>query len=87
MCNFLLSQVSKLAIKRGTFFISYTEYKIRNFLFIHHKSISSFLHLTSIMSGIKELKHSTKTASSDSKSEDLRDDPKYIVRKPLNQPI
>ena len=41
------SPYRKLAIKRGTFFISYTEYKIRKFLFIHHKSISSFVHLTS----------------------------------------
>ena len=56
-------------------------------LFIYHKSISSFVHLTSIMPGIKEVKHSTKTASSDSKSEDLHDDPIYIVRTPLNQAI
>ena len=34
------------------------------------------------MPGIKEVKHSTETASSDSKSEDLRDDPMSIVRKP-----
>ena len=34
------------------------------------------------MPGIKEAKHSTKTASSDSKSEDLHDDPIYIVRTP-----
>ena len=34
------------------------------------------------MPGIKEVKHSTKTASSDSKSEDLRDDTIYIVRTP-----
>ena len=34
------------------------------------------------MSGIKEVRHSTKTASSDSKSEDLHDDPIYIVRTP-----
>ena len=34
------------------------------------------------MPGIKEVKHSTKTASSDSKSEDLHDDPIYIVRTP-----
>ena len=34
------------------------------------------------MSGIKEVKHSTKTASSDSKSEDLHDDSLYIVRTP-----
>ena len=80
------SPYRKLAIKRGTFFISYTEYKIRKFLFIHHKSISSFVHLTSIMPGIKEVKH-TKTASSDSKSEDLHDDPMYIVRTSLNQAI
>ena len=34
------------------------------------------------MPGIKEVKHSTKTASSDSKSEDLHDDSIYIVRTP-----
>ena len=34
------------------------------------------------MPGIKEVKHSTKTASSDSKSEDLREDTTYIVRTP-----
>ena len=50
--------------------------EISNFRkFIHHKSISSF-----IMPVIKEVKHSTKTASSDSKSEDLHDDPIYMVR-------
>ena len=36
----------------------------------------------SIMPGTKEVKHSTKTASSDSKSEDLHDDPIYIFRAP-----
>ena len=74
-CYFSLS-----AIERGTFFISNTEYKIRKFLFIHHKSISSLARLTSIMPGIKEVKHSTKTASRDSKSEDFHDDPTYIGR-------
>ena len=39
------------------------------------------------MLGIKEAKHSTKTATSDRKSEDLHDDPKNIVRTPLNQVI
>ena len=34
------------------------------------------------MLGIKEVKHSTKTAISYSKSEDLHDDPIYIVRTP-----
>ena len=34
------------------------------------------------MPEIKEVKHSTKTASSDSKSEDLHDDSIYIVRTP-----
>ena len=34
------------------------------------------------MPGIKELKHSTKTASSHSKSEDLHNDSIYIVRTP-----
>ena len=34
------------------------------------------------MPGIKEFKHFTKTASSDSKSEDLYDDSTYIVRTP-----
>ena len=43
----LILPTRKLATKRGTFFISYTEYKIRKFLFIYHKSISSFVHLTS----------------------------------------
>ena len=65
----------KLAIKRGTFFISNTEYKIRKFLLIHHKLINLFVHLMSIMPGIKEVKHSTKTASSGSKSENLYGDP------------
>ena len=37
----------KLAIKRGKFVISNTEYKIRKFLFIHQKSITLFVHLTS----------------------------------------
>ena len=68
------------AVKRGIFFISYTEYKIQKFLFIHHKSISLSIHLTFIMPGIKEAKHFTKTASSDSKSEDLHDDSIYIVK-------
>ena len=34
------------------------------------------------MSGIKEVKHSTETASSNSKSEDLHDDSIYIVKTP-----
>ena len=34
------------------------------------------------MPEIKEDKHSTETASSDSKSGDLHDDPIYIVRTP-----
>ena len=34
------------------------------------------------MPGIKEVKHSAKTASSDSKSEDPHGDPIYIVRTP-----
>ena len=34
------------------------------------------------MPGIKEVKHSTKTASSDSKLDYLHDDPIYIVRTP-----
>ena len=34
------------------------------------------------MPGTKEVKHSTKTAISDSKSEDLLDDTTYIVRTP-----
>ena len=58
------------------------KYKIQKFLFINHKSISSFVHLTSIMPGRREVKHSTKTASSDRKSEDFDDDPMYIVRTP-----
>ena len=41
------SPYRKLAIKRSKFFISYAEYKIWKFLFIHHKSISSFVNLTS----------------------------------------
>ena len=44
--------------------------------------MSSFVHLTPIMPGIKEVKHSTKTASSGTKSEDLHDDPIYIFRTP-----
>ena len=39
------------------------------------------------MPGIKEVKHSTKTASSDSKSEDLHDDSIYIVRTPKKKKI
>ena len=55
--------------------------EISNFRkFIHHKSISSFVHFTFIMPVIKEVKHSTKSASSDSKSEHLHDDPIYMVR-------
>ena len=69
-------------MKHGMYFISYRQYKIRKFLFIHHKWISLFVHLTSIMVGIKEVKHSTKTASSDTKSGDLHDDPIYIFRTP-----
>ena len=34
------------------------------------------------MRGIRGLKHSVKTASNNSKSEDLHDDPIYTVRKP-----
>ena len=34
------------------------------------------------MPGIKRVKHSAKTPSRDSKSEDLHDDPTYIVRTP-----
>ena len=49
---------------------------------MYHKSISSFVHLTSIVPEIKKVKHSTETASSDSKSEDLHDDPIYVVRTP-----
>ena len=44
----------------------------------------------SIMPGIKEVKHSTKTASSDSKSEDLHDDRQNSTqnsRTALNQVI
>ena len=57
-----------------------SEYEMQKFLFIHHKSISSSIHPTFIMPGIKEAKHFTKTASSDSKSEDLHDDSIYIVK-------
>ena len=64
------------------FFILYTEYTTQKILFIHHKLISLFVHLTSMMAGIKEVKHSPKTASSDSKSKDRHDDPIYIVRTP-----
>ena len=39
-----------------------------------------FVHLTSIMPEIKEVKLSTKTAGRDSKSEDLHDDSIYIVK-------
>ena len=35
-----------------------------------------------IMTGIKEVKHFTKTASSDSKSEDLHDGLTYFIRTP-----
>ena len=69
----LIRPTRKLAIKRGTFFISYIEYKIRKFLFIYHKLISSFVHLTPIVLEIKEVKHSTETAITDSKPEDLHD--------------
>ena len=43
----LILPVRKLAIKGGTSSILYAEYKIQKILFIHHKSISSFVHLTS----------------------------------------
>ena len=43
----LVLPIRKLAIKCGTFFISYAEYKIQKFLFIYDKSISSFVHLKS----------------------------------------
>ena len=62
--------------------ISNTEYKIRKFPFIHHKLIGSFAHLTSIMVGMKGVKQSAKTARCDSKSEDLHDNPMYVVRTP-----
>ena len=41
-----------------------------------------FVHLTSLMPGIKEVKHFTKTATGYSKSEDLHDNSIYIVRTP-----
>ena len=41
------SPYRKLAIKRGTYFNSYAEYKIGKLLFIYHKSVSSFVHLRS----------------------------------------
>ena len=62
--------------------ISNTEYKIRKFPFIHHKLIGSFAHLTSIMVGMKGVKQSAKTARCDNKSEDLHDNPIYVVRTP-----
>ena len=55
-------------------FLSQTR-SIKSENFIHHKLISSFIHLTSVMPGIKEVKHFTETASSDNKSQDLHDDP------------
>ena len=64
------------------FFISNTEYKIRKLLFIHKKSFSSLVHLTSIMPGIKEVKHSTKTGSTDNKPDNLHDESIYTVRTP-----
>ena len=62
--------------------ISSTEYKIRKLPFIHHKLIGSFAHLTSIMVGMKGVKQSAKTARCDNKSEDLHDNPIYVVRTP-----
>ena len=43
----LIFPICRSAITRRTFFISYTEYEIWKFLFILHKSISSFVHLIS----------------------------------------
>ena len=57
-------------------------YKIRKFLFIHLSRFILFAHLTSIMPEIKGVKHSAKTATSCSKSEDLHDYPVEIVGTP-----
>ena len=43
----LFLPIRKLAIKRDSSAISSTKYKIRKFLFNHHRSISSFVHQTS----------------------------------------
>ena len=52
-------------------------------MFIHHKSINSFVHLTSIMHGRKGVKRSVRTANIDIEPEDLLDDnPIDIVRIP-----
>ena len=49
--------------------------------FIHHKSISSFVHLMPIMPGRKGFKRSVRTADIDIEPEDLLDDdPIDIVR-------
>ena len=52
---------------------------------IHLSQVAQFVcapHVYHKMPGIKKVKYSTKTASSDSIPEDLHNDPIYIVRKP-----
>ena len=51
---------------------------MRKFLFICHKSISSFVHLMSIIAGMKGVKDPAKTATRDSKSEDIHNNPIYL---------
>ena len=47
----------------------------RSYSFITSRPVRLYVHLTSIMPGIKEVEHFTKTGSSDSKSEDPQGDP------------
>ena len=53
-----------------------------SYSFITSRPVRLYVHLTSIVPGIKEVKHFTKTGTSDSKSKDPQDDPIYIVRTP-----
>ena len=53
---------------------------MRKLLFIRRKSISSFVLLMSIMTGIKGVEDPAKTATRDSKSEDLHNNPIYVFQ-------
>ena len=82
----LILPIRKLAIKRDTFVISNTKYKIRKLiLFI---TSWSKVHLKSFIPRIKRVKHSAKTFSSDSKSNIHRQDTtknlRFIQRKSGN---
>ena len=53
---------------------------MRKFLFIRRKSIGSFVFLMSIITGIKGVEDPAKTATRDSKSEDLHNNPIYVFQ-------